>query len=237
MGWRREDGSGEARPLWDFSPQTEVKPQPVASPSKAGRPSWDTGSGPVETAGGQGPEWRLTQHLLLLGGPLQTSRPSRETGRQEPVSAPVIRAQGKERSPGPLSEAPRPPRWGPDLLPSGLAGVPVLRRGEAGLTVGLRGDLLWLPWRGAASRWEPSRAGPWPHLSLSLICPCRKPWQKVSRRQSPGRSHNTSPGVPGKAGATGEVWRWRPPLLWTCLWSLRKQARSTGLRQVCPSPS
>lgn len=28
-----------------------------------------------------------------------------------------------------------------------------------------------------------------------------------------------------------------PTLLQTCLWSLRKQERSAGLRQVCPSPS
>ena len=51
------DGYWEMTPhLWVFSLQREVKPQPMASLSKAGRPSRDTGSGPVETAGTQGPE-------------------------------------------------------------------------------------------------------------------------------------------------------------------------------------
>lgn len=71
---------------------------------------------------------------------------------------------GRGEKPEPLGEAPRPPRWGPDLLPSGLARVPVLRLGEEGLTVGLWGDLPWLPWRGLVPVWgrqqvEPQQGG------------------------------------------------------------------------------
>lgn len=193
----------------------------MASLRKACRPSEDTGSGPLETAGGQGPVWTLTHHLLLPGGPRQTSRPPRETGRQAPVSAPVTGAQGEGRSPGP---------WVRLHGPRAQAGA-----GRA--DCGALGGLPWLPWRGRVPLWgrkqgDPSRAGPWPRLSGSLICPCRKPWQRVSRRQSPGRSHNTPPGTPGKAGAAGEAWRWRPAPSWALLCSGPASGASGNKRGV-----
>ena len=76
----------------------------------------------------------------------------------------------------------------------------MLRLGEEGLIVGLWGDLPWLPWRGLVSVWGHQQVGPWPHLSLSLIRPRRKPWQRVSRRQTLAGHTTHLQGLLGRLG-------------------------------------